>query len=187
MENGQNITFDALKGFIEAHRTFREDIAQGRVLHKCEDFSLDYSLDFQKAGIEHAVLEARDHEFLAVRTADRGIVLFDPTFRQFYPEHPAPYFIGSAEELLAVANQKGLDHTLQVSRFPQFPGDSITARHCFLDATMTLHLASPHAFSAGREQLQPWLQALAPIHPHSHAANLGLRAAQARSSSDVSP
>lgn len=94
------ISSAALRQFIEcAEHTPWEDVETGDVRNQCETFSSVYSHYFTAQGIDHVQLFNPDHAFLAVATSDAGIVVFDPTIRQFYPEYPEPYFLGSAEAL----------------------------------------------------------------------------------------
>lgn len=71
---------------------------------RCVDFVEDYRSLFRKQNVSYIILGLDvfpHHVYMAVDTADAGIVVFDPTFRQFYPNYPELYFLGTPQEMFA--------------------------------------------------------------------------------------
>lgn len=192
MESNQNmpkpVSFAELKHCIESHKTYIESIAKGKTHGMCGNFSIDYSLAFHHAGIDFVQLDSDEHTFLAVRTSDRGTLIFDPTFTQLFPHHPERYFLDSPEALLTLLNKNGLDETLLDYGNCQPP---LTVRNSFLG----VKIRAPYYPMDTDPQIawtymQQWVDELRPLAPTSHLTLIGVRRLemnQARSSSELSP
>ncbi len=104
--SAQAPTLDELQHLIECAKEFKS-IELGDVANRCAKYSASYSELLASAGIDHVLLGCYSHKFLAVKTKDRGTVIFDPTFQQYYPTYDKPYFLDTQEELLRYATEHG--------------------------------------------------------------------------------
>ncbi|MFM9890277.1 MAG: hypothetical protein ACKVOE_06520 [Rickettsiales bacterium] len=89
-------------------------IAAGEVKNRCSKWTNAYCDALTQSGIPHARLSssrreeksASGHAYLAVVTADEGILIFDPTFKQMYPEFKGDYFLGKPDAFIAYIEQQ---------------------------------------------------------------------------------
>lgn len=82
-------------------------IKKGDVDNRCSDWCGEYRDIFKTAQIEHVRLSSGRHTFLAVRTEDEGILIFDPSFKQYYPEFGGDYFLGKPEAFVRFIQEHG--------------------------------------------------------------------------------
>ena len=182
-------SMDQLRAVIESPvDTPWEAVRAGDVIDRCDEISDRYAGRFHALGIDHAELYRYEHTFLAVHTADAGIVVFDPTFRQFFPDYPQPYFLGPASELSDwVQHQGGWNANINPD-----PADAeiITPHSCFCASALNplmVHGVGSDPLARAR-YIREWMDALAPIAPEAPDVPWVERVAQpARSSNELSP
>lgn len=163
------------------------EIQSGMVVDQCERYSYAYSDRFFADHIDHVILFCKDHVFLAVQTEDAGILIFDPTYRQFYPEFAESYFLATPQELEAELVKHGGS---QAFLYTSSKGQDFTQGDSFFNAEIVQQMSNHLGYDAlriaryGRE----WEDGLRPL-----SATLELPgwvdyvANSARSSRDVSP
>jgi hypothetical protein len=177
-----------LRALIETPDSPWPAMVANDVLDQCDAFSDRYSELFFDRNIDHVELFKWAHTCLAVHTSDEGIVVFDPTIRQFYPEYPMPYFLGPAPMLSNLIETHGGWH----ASIDPDPGvaDFITARDAYWEAQVA-HCMLQHVgynpLARARYQ-QEWVDALRAICAGDRDPSWAARVTQpARSSNDVSP
>lgn len=165
------------------------EVEAGNVIDRCDEISDRYSAVFHARNIDHAELYRYEHTYLAVHTSDAGIVVFDPTFRQFYPDHvEPPYFLGPATALASYINQQGgFDANINPD-----PADAecITAAQSFQQSELNplmVHAVGSDPLARAR-YVREWMDALAPLSPIAPDVPWVDRVTQsARSNSELSP
>lgn len=101
-------SIDALRALIETpQHTPWEAVRDGRVVNQCDRFCDLYSDFFADQMIDHVKIYKWTHSCLAVHTSDAGVVLFDPTIRQFYRDMSEPYFLDTAAALVRIIDAHG--------------------------------------------------------------------------------
>ncbi len=185
-------TLTQLRELIETPRPDSpwEAIQRGQVFDECADYTEQYSDIFTDAGIDHVTLEKFHHHYVAVHTSDHGVVLFDPTFSQFFHHHPGYYFLGSPKQLQEFIDQHGgMDSVIEP--YASMIGDKLTFRQCFTgqDINMQMDVLFPYDMEERKEYARPYEEALKPLHMYpkqSPWANY-VKERSERSSSEVSP
>lgn len=166
--------FDALKAHIESHALFADAIAPGKVHYQCSAISRAYSHQWTQEGIDHVALDTMDHSMLAVKTSDRGIVIFDPTIRQFDKNYPQPYFLGSVGALKAWIDQQGGMDT-PILHYAHLDYSS-TARSLFIRSRITAPLCPKYGERARQSAyMNEWLSALEELAPTSQISTLSMK------------
>lgn len=166
-----------------------EEVRAGDVIDRCDEISDRYAARFHALGIDHAELYRYEHTYLAVHTADDGVVLFDPTFRQFFPDQvEPPYFLGPARELNDWVQQHG-GWNANINPDPT-DAECITAAQCFCEAELNplmVHAVGSDPLARAR-YVREWMDALAPLQPIAPDVPWVERVTQpARSSNELSP
>jgi hypothetical protein len=124
-------SLEELKRVIKNHKDFHY-IAKNKVLNMCDHLAGEYQEELERKNIDFVHLSPvngfmgfPDHMFLAVDTSDCGIVIFDPSFKQFYPEYTDKYFLGSPQRMydciMADAGKDGLSKI--ITREPFYLGE----------------------------------------------------------------
>lgn len=167
-------SYAELTALIEQSDTYPE-IQAGEVEQMCAEYTADYAELFSEQDIDHLSLTSQHHCFMAVDTADAGVVIFDPTFRQYFPDYPKPYFLGSPETLygylIHAEGKRDLDRTIQtVDWYEPEPGDdmnpNVTPRSAYFYARIEAPFFPTDEGRAAQEAfLQHWSTALRPIKP----------------------
>lgn len=182
-------TLEALRAIIESPEgTPWADVQSGNVIDRCDEISDRYAARFYMFGIDHAELYRYEHTFLAVNTRDAGIVVFDPTFRQFFPDYPQAYFLGPADALTRFIEQQG-GFAKNINPDPA-DAECITAAQSFQQSELNpLMVHAVHSDPLARARyVREWMDALAPLEPVAPDVPWTERVNQpARSNSELSP
>lgn len=183
-------TLEELRAIIESPvDTPWADVEVGNVIDRCDEISDRYSAVFYARNIDHAELYRYEHTYLAVHTSDAGIVVFDPTFWQFYPDHvEPPYFLGHATALASYIGQQG-GFDANINPDPH-DAESITPAQCFCEAELNplmVHAVGSDPLARAR-YVREWMDALAPLSPIAPDVPWVEQVTQsARSSNELSP
>jgi len=165
-----------------------QDMVNGRIIDKCDAFSDRYSDLFFKQNINHVELYKWAHTCLAVHTCDKGIVIFDPTIRQFYPDYCSPYFLGSPAQLVDLIHAHG-GFGVSIDPDPQV-ADFITAHDAYWEPKITHCMLGALGYDpqARTDYKTEWFEALHPLYTRDRTPNWAQRVCQStRSSNEVSP
>lgn len=128
-----------------------QDIKRGAVTDRCTKQCLLYSRFWNDALIDHAMLCTTWHSYLAVETADKGFLIFDPTIKQIYPDYQDRYFLGTPEELNKIIEEHG--------GWEKDLGDGITATVAYMNPRLRLPMIDIHHQNTHVLYSEKWLEA----------------------------